>query len=739
MNHPAVMISRQFKFFLLLIFLVTTTLVVILQYNANKNIDELVDGNESLLGEFQMKTRLQDLRNDLLSIDNKVRTNIITDDEERRTGIDEEVASVKASVKELGEMLVTDSSRRLWDELNVLTDEKIRHSYKVLDTLSGSGKQAAEDFINERKGIQLSEAIERISTQLDYMRQNYLTQIIRETDANSIRAKRLGLIMGLLAIGVFLFAFWHISNRIRKQQEMIVQLNESEKKVREAAQVKEHFIANMSHEIRTPMNAILGFTNLLQKQPLENLPKQYVQSIQSSSENLLNIINDVLDLSKIEAGMMRIEKTPLSIRGLVHSVYQLFASKAEEKKLDFTFTVANSIPDVLIGDAVRITQLLVNLVSNAIKFTDKGFVLLTITANEVTDDNLHLAITVSDSGIGIDRSNQQHIFERFTQAEEHTTRRFGGTGLGLSIVQQITTLLDGNISLESELNKGSLFKVILPFAIAKEQIDIKTSFNQPDHQPGTHSIHLLVVEDNVMNQTLMQHLLTSWQMDFDMVPDGNAAIKILQEKNFDLVLMDIQMPGMDGYTTTQIIRNKLKLHVPIIAMTAHAFAGEREKCISYGMTDYIPKPVRESDLYRLITTLTRQADANHQNENISSQNGNISLKNIDLRYLRELSGGNALFEKQILEQFIVQAPEELCVLENAVHNKDWKLLRSTTHSLKTTVSFLGLGPLLASKLEVLEAYTGNNNEPFIASVFNEVKCICNDALQEAKTMTQPAI
>lgn len=729
------MISRQFKFFLLIIFLFTTTLVVVLQYNANKNIDELVAGNESLLSEFQMKTRLQDLRNDLLSIDNNVRSSIITNDETRRTGIEEEVARVKASVKELGELLVTDSSRRLWDELNVLTEEKIRFSYKVLDTLSGSGKQAAEDFINERKGVQLSEAIERISTQLDNMRQNYLTQIIKETDANSIKAKRLGFIMGLLAVVIVMFTFWYIINRIRKQQEMIAQLNESERKVREAAQVKEHFIANMSHEIRTPMNAILGFTNLLQKQPLDNLPKQYVQSIQSSGENLLSIINDVLDLSKIESGMMRIEKTPLSIRGLAHSVYHLFASKAEEKKLDFSLKVEENIPDTLIGDAVRITQLLVNLVSNAIKFTDKGFVTIGIHAKDITERHLQLIITVADSGIGIDKTQQQQVFERFTQAEENTTRRFGGTGLGLSIVQQIVKLLDGTISLESGLNKGSSFIVKLPFDIAKEQAMEKPELIQTPRALNALSVNILVVEDNPMNQNLMHHLLTEWQMRFDIAPNGKAAISALQQKKYDLILMDIQMPEMDGYTAAQIIRNDLKLTIPIVAMTAHAFAGEREKCMSYGMTDYIPKPVRENDLHRLISELTKQPVSNNFIEKSAVQNGRTAFKNIDLAYLHDLSGGNVIFEKQILEQFIVQTPGELAELEEAYDKDDWKQFRSKAHNLKTTISFIGLEPILSGHLETLENYAGAlNNEDIITSSLNEVMYACNNALEEAKAV-----
>ncbi len=732
------MISRRFQISLLLIFLSTIVLVVVLQYNANKNIDELVAGNESLLTEISMKTRLQGLQNDLLSIDNNVRSSIISNDPSRLAGIEEEVARVKASVKELGELLETDSSRRLWDELNFLAEEKIKFSYKVLDTLSVNGKQSAEDLIKTNKGAQLSKAIEAISTRLDNARQNYLTQLIKETDANSLQAKRFGLVMALIAIAIFLFTFWYIINKVRQQQQFITQLNESERKVREAAKIKEHFIANMSHEIRTPMNAILGFTNLLMKQPLENVPKKYVQAIESSSENLLKIINDVLDLSKIESGMMRIEKSPFSIRSLLHSVLAMFLSKAEEKKLQLSGKVDDTIPDTLTGDAVRITQVLVNLVNNAIKFTNKGSVSINISAKEQDTEKVLLQITVADTGIGIAKDQIAHVFERFTQAEENTTRRYGGTGLGLSIVQQLVDLLNGKVSLISEPDKGSCFTIELPFEIAKEELLQNVS---PHQTPGSltqiNQRSILVVEDNPMNQYLMQHLFNEWKLNYDIAGNGRDAIEVLKKKTYDLILMDIQMPEMDGYTATQLIRRDLKLDTPIIAMTAHAFAGEREKCISYGMNEYISKPVKENDLYRMIGEFTGL------NEYVSDQpvdkSVNLLFPTIDLTYLNELSGGNKEFEKSIMQQFIEQVPAELNLLQQAYDDKNWQQLKNTAHNLTTTVSFLGLSHRLSSDLEQLQ----KRNESFapdeqIKTHIETVSSVCINAVEEARSFLHTA-
>ena len=272
---------------------------------------------------------------------------------------------------------------------------------------------------------------------LNKPREQYLTKLAIDANKSGKRAREWGLILAITAVLASIFTFEYIAKRIKRQQQLYEQLNESEKKVREAGIIKENFMANMSHEIRTPMNAILGFTNLLQKESFNEKSREFVHSIQNSGESLLEIINDILDFSKIDAGMMRIESNPFSLRELLHSVKTMFDTRIQPKDLSFIVNIENSIPDLLTGDAVRLTQILVNLVNNAIKFTNSGGIEINVTADKKTEDRIDISFSVKDTGIGIPSHKMDAIFDRFQQADEDTTRKYGGTGLGLSIVKAI--------------------------------------------------------------------------------------------------------------------------------------------------------------------------------------------------------------------------------------------------------------------------------------------------------------
>ena len=264
--------------------------------------------------------------------------------------------------------------------------------------------------------------------------------------------------------------FWYIINTIRRQEHLIHQLNISEKNEREAAQVKEKFLANMSHEIRTPMNAILGFTHLLERKELDEESKEYVETIQKSGENLLTIINDILDLSKIEAGMMRIEAAPFNIRGLLHSVETMFTDKAKEKGIELFSRIDDTMADTLTGDATRLTQILVNIIGNAIKFTSEGNIVIQITNEGIKDTVVNTGITITDTGIGIEPEKLEKIFDRFQQVDDDVTRKHGGTGLGLAIVNDLIQLQKGSIKVESEMGKGTTFHIVMPYKIARDEV-----------------------------------------------------------------------------------------------------------------------------------------------------------------------------------------------------------------------------------------------------------------------------
>jgi signal transduction histidine kinase/CheY-like chemotaxis protein len=379
------------------------------------------------------------------------------------------------------------------------------------------------------------------------------------------------------------------------------QLQAANEKLRESEQLKDQFLTNMSHEIRTPMNAIIGFADLLIKTGLDNKQKQFVNAIRDSGQNLLGIINDILDFSKIQAGMMEFENIPFSVCGLAESVHILLESKAESKDVRFTTHCESSIPQIVSGDPTRLTQIIVNLVGNAIKFTEKGFVKLNLSLKETTENYCLIEFRIEDSGIGIASENLHSMFERFTQANTDTTRKYGGTGLGLSIVKTLVELQGGRIEVNSEFGKGSIFTVTIPFEKSgAEQLNEKAMQQASIDNKKLNGLRVLLAEDNKMNQLLAVEVLTRFGVVTEVADNGRIAIEKCMQHYYDLILMDMQMAEMDGYQATAYIRDELKKDIPIIAMTAHAMAGEREKCLSLGMNDYISKPFHTAELYEKI-------------------------------------------------------------------------------------------------------------------------------------------
>lgn len=491
---------------------------------------------------------------------------------------------------------------------------------------------------------------------------------------------------------------------ITQQQKTETALKEARQQAIESANVKEQFLANMSHEIRTPINSVIGFTNLMQKTAMTEEQQQFVNLIQSASENLLTIINDILDISKIEAGMLRIEKNPFSLRGLCNSIETMFYHRAREKNLSFSLFIQDNIPDTLNGDAVRLTQILVNLISNAIKFTQKGGISLNISTLSQNNDKVRLRFSVKDSGIGISTDKLETIFDRFQQGETDTTRKYGGTGLGLSIVKNLVQLQGGDITVESEPGKGTEFIFEIGYSLVTLGETLPTSLaDKTAITAGAFpEARILVAEDNSMNQLLIKFTFQSWKMNYELADNGAKAIEWLQRSTFDLLLLDIQMPLMDGYATAQAIRKELKSDIPIIAMTAHALAGEREKCISYGMNDYISKPIHEKELFSLL----KKYLSNDRESNIESLKNELHY--IDLNFLEDMVMGNGDFLKTIIKQFLKQFPGEMEALKLAVDQKDARQVATLAHHIQSTVSILGKNTPFFQQLEKLEKLARKN-------------------------------
>ncbi len=392
-----------------------------------------------------------------------------------------------------------------------------------------------------------------------------------------------------------------LEQNIRALKESEAELQKSKELAEQSVKIKDQFLANMSHEIRTPLNAVIGFTSLLEISTLDEDQQQFVHTIKASGQNLIAIINDILDYSKIESGMIALEKIPISVRKITGSLHVLLYQKALEKNLDFKCIIDEKVPDNLIGDPVRLTQILSNLVDNALKFTETGGVEINVLLHSEAEESATLEFRIKDTGSGIPHEKQAMIFDRFTQASEDTTRRYGGTGLGLSIAKSLIDLQGGNISVKSELGLGSVFSFIITFGIQKRDKNLPAGPEKqlPEKVRGK-KLQILYVEDNPLNQKLILHFSRSFGYDTEIAVNGRSGIEKIQAKQFDLVLMDLQMPEMDGYEATRIIRNRLKSDIPIIAVTAHALSGQKEKCLYVGMNAFISKPFDLDELNRLI-------------------------------------------------------------------------------------------------------------------------------------------
>jgi signal transduction histidine kinase/CheY-like chemotaxis protein len=377
-------------------------------------------------------------------------------------------------------------------------------------------------------------------------------------------------------------------------------------KANESNKLKEAFLANMSHEIRTPMNAIIGFSDLLFKRKLEEKEKEYVTIIKSAGENLLTIINDILDISKIEAGMMTFEEHVFSVKQIFKSLSIMMMVKAKEKNIELVFSCDEDVPDVLLGDNTRLTQIIINQAGNAIKFTQKGKVIVHAKILKKENENSLVKFSIKDTGIGIAPDKLDRIFERFHQAESNTTRKYGGTGLGLSIAKKLVELQGGTLSVKSELNEGSEFSFCISYKKASDVyeeskiVEKEKKYNMEELS----KLNILLVEDNQLNIKLILSLFSENNLKVQVVENGSEGIKKIKGNNFDIILMDMEMPVMNGYEATTYIRKELKNTIPIIAMTAHAMAGEKERCLSLGMNDYISKPINANMLFNKIYSLT---------------------------------------------------------------------------------------------------------------------------------------
>ncbi len=523
-----------------------------------------------------------------------------------------------------------------------------------------------------------------------------------------------------------------ISDRKAVERELI----QAKKAAEDSGKIKEQFLANMSHEIRTPMNAIIGFTTLLLNKT-NNLTKEqikHIQSIHIAGENLLVIINDILDFSKIESGMLKLERIEFNLPELIQNVFNLFNLKAAEKEIELLFEYDRSVPKFLIGDPVRLNQIIINLISNSIKFTDKGYIKLQLRTLRQSERKAIIRFIVEDTGIGIPEKKLESIFESFTQASSSTTRKYGGTGLGLTIVKKIVDLHKGEICVSSEVNKKTIFTVDLPFEKSNDNklFELKTISEFEDDYSTPEELNVLMAEDNEMNQELSKAIFKEIGWNLDIAPNGKIALEKLSDHDYDIVLMDIQMPEMDGHEATTKIRNELKLNIPIMAITAHALNSEIKKCLDTGMNDYISKPFKVKELVEKVSMLVKKHKQQNKHQpsriNIENQTKNEISNNFksedmktaekksnekvtsisNLQNLKALSGNTSSTVNNIIRLFLKQMPERMAEFENYLVSKDWQNLKGICHKLKSSYAIIGALEL-KKNMEIIESDCINNN------------------------------
>ncbi|MEO8788632.1 MAG: PAS domain S-box protein, partial [Chitinophagaceae bacterium] len=497
-----------------------------------------------------------------------------------------------------------------------------------------------------------------------------------------------------------------------------------------AVKSKQQFLSNMSHEIRTPMNAIIGFTKVVLKTDLSAKQREFVNAIKLSGNTLIVLINDILDLAKVDSGKMTFEKIPFRLASSISSMTHLFESKVQEKDIKLITEYDSAIPEVLLGDPVRLHQIILNLVSNAIKFTNIGKITVSVRISKEDDEFVTIQFSIIDTGVGIAANKIDSIFENFQQASSGTSRLYGGTGLGLAIVKQLVEAQGGNIMVNSTINEGSIFSFSLVFQKTSAEIAEEDELLELDSE--LKNIKVLVVEDMALNQLLMKTLLDDFGFERDIAANGKLAIVKMKKKSYDIILMDLQMPEMDGFETTRYIRNTLKSKIPIIALTADVTTADLVKCKAAGMNDYIAKPVDERILYsKIIGLVKRRIQKGYIPDGMNKTAKIKPEKCTNMSYLRGITKSDPELMMEIIALYLEQTPILVNALKNGLLDKDWNALHAAAHKMIPSFMIVGISSDFEIMAKKVQDYSGTPvNANGIDSLVAQLETVCLKACEE---------
>ncbi|MEO5674143.1 MAG: ATP-binding protein [Chitinophagales bacterium] len=538
-------------------------------------------------------------------------------------------------------------------------------------------------------------------------------------------ASRIMTYIGILGILTTLLFIYLILTDISRSKRLHAQLIEERTRAEKLAKVKEEFLANMSHEIRTPLNAIVGFADQLGQDEQSSKHKKFTNAIQRSAAHLLSLVNQVLDFSKIEAGKQQHDEEPFNFHQLIHDLHDTFRMKAVEKNIWFSYRIDENVPEFVSGDSLSVKQIIINLVGNALKFTEHGGVIINCILEEENDEMVTIRTDVKDTGIGIPLEMTQKIFEEFTQRDYAITRKYGGSGLGLTITRKLTEFLRGTIEVQSEAGAGSVFIVKLPFKKCDKLQNIISEVPALNFSYTFTGKTALIADDEEMNVMLCKTILEKWGMKTICVHDGSEALEKFNTTGFDVVLLDVQMPLMSGIEVAKKIRSSAdpaKRNIPLIALTANVYSTQQAEMQSAGFSEVIFKPFKERELLESMKKLL----LNRQGSGIQSngeQNGLIDEESekplFSLAYLQETSGSNKAFVISMAHSFINNNRRHLKLLHEAMHQKDRETLRQVAHKMIPSYRYLQI-EATEEKLKQLEELSAESYHPAIPALIQQI-------------------
>lgn len=676
---------------------------------------------------------------------------VVTEKEVETKGFFDKLGNL-FSGKESGTEMVTDSvvQKRIVQHTQVVPDSGIiRSDSVIIQYVRNVLEQIHEEEFRNQQLLQkrelrmlrdnsliLSQIMDVISHMEEQERKDALHS--RETAEEVARTAllNLGLVVGISLIIVVAFVatiFASMSRGNRYRSDLIHAKQEAE----ELGQLKEQFLANMSHEIRTPLNAIVGFSEQLAKTDLEAKQKKYVSALYKSSDHLLDTVNDILDFSKIEAGKLTLEKRPFQPGNVVEEVCDALMLRAEEKNVLLKSRIEGAVDAVLMGDAFRLKQVLLNLAGNAIKFTESGQVTVSVFLVEKDDEQITAEYSVEDTGIGIAESKLKTIFDEFNQADVSQTRRYGGTGLGLAISRRLVQLHGGTLSVESKEGEGSIFSFDLNYIKSCEPVSPVVDIAEASPM-ALEGLSVLLVDDDEFNILLTEIILKNAGMYPDFADDGRVALKMLNHKQYDVVLTDIHMPEFSGVELTKAIRafdDAEKAATPVIAITANVMKDDLDGYLAAGMNDYILKPYREADVYsKLISVLGIEGESAQSLVNLHQKNNGSDRKMVDesifsLDRFRTFAGGDLEALKLILDSFTSNGSANLQLLNTAWHNNDYMQMGEVAHKMLNTFAHLENVELTEALRGVEMLIKSKQDEDSVHQNMNRINCLAQQAFE----------